>query len=549
MAEWAMLGVTRIKSPVTIRTPGLNKAFSREEMEQVGINPATLSPARFVPLASGRGSPRFDDCSDLKHKDTLVVVCLSGGGARAARMAAHSLAFLEAEFNRLQPAAATRQPFFKRIDAWSSVSGGSIYASFVAAHLLSASGGHSNSFAELASEWPARWGGQKLGGASLVYYLWPGNLGYPPTLQVGTEWATLHLFARNLALLHEPGKMWMPLSQPRQLGDLPVQPRFYFNATCRETARPLIFTQSVLHRNLLGDPLSRLAVDPLQRWISNESMTESELTEPFRHAVTLEDLGSPPHKFPLAFAAMASAAFPGVFEPLQLRHYLFTTNSPTIQPVGGPLWWRQSEVTVVDGGIYDNSGLITALQLLAYLRHGQIRSNQSMIVLALDANNEAEGYTKPAELPRTPWKLDLPFRGATSAAVTIAGIYESQQSLVMAAIQHQIRTLERDGTLKYFPIRLRDAELIAPPEHETSVLARLKKLKRTADDEAKSGLKAVNLLGIIQDIPTDFVLTDDEDRHLKITVEGLLLRASEAGPSVAEGFLRAVSKASIIQDP
>lgn len=535
-----MLGISRIKSPVTLTTPGLNKPFTREELRQAGISPESFLPTGTNARAPGPDGLRFDDYADLKAQDVTVVVCLSGGGARAARMATHTLAHLEAQYNRQHPAA-DATPLVKRIDGWSSISGGSVFASFVAARLSQAEGVHTNTFADLVDTWRARWGTRQLGGAALIYYLWPGNLGYAPAMQVGTEWATLHLFARNLAVLHEPGMRWLPLTRMRQLGDLPARPRFFFNTTCRETARPLILTQSVLHRNLNGDPLARLAEDPLKRWIANEPAPPAELAEPFRHAATLEDLGSPPNRFPLAYAAMASAAFPGVFEPVALRHYLYASNAPT-SGTGGNLWWRQSEVTVVDGGIYDNTGLITALQLFYYLRQGQRRPEQKMVILAIDANNEPEGYAGAIPPSRMPWKLDLPFRGALSAVSTVAGMYNSQQALVMAAINHRIRTLEQQGVLEYFPVRLRDAAHLASPAEADSARAQLLKLKERAESEAKSTIQAVNLFGIIQEIPTDFVLTAEEDQDLKRTVEQLLQRRTGNQPGVAEGFLRALGR-------
>lgn len=529
-AERAMLGLGRIKSPVTLSTPGLNRPFTREELAQAGINPADLTPV-------ATGGPRFADLGDLQRKDTIIVVCLSGGGARAARMATHTLALLEREYNQRGPAGGEGVPFVQRVDAWSSISGGSVFASFVAAHLMARPGGHTNSFAELTEAWRARWGVQRLGGAAMIYYVWPGNLGYAPVMQVATEWATLDLFARNLAVLHEPAMRWHPLTRMRELGDLPEHPHFFFNATCRETARPLIFTRSVLHRNLTGDPLTRLAEDPLKRWIGGEPATPAELAEPFRHAATLEDLGSPPHRFPLAYAAMASAAFPGVFEPLALRHYAITTNATA----GRPLWWRQSALSVVDGGIYDNTGLVTALQLFDYLHQGRTNGGPRMVILSVDANNEPEGYAGAGAPPRVPWKLDLPLRGALSAVGTIAGVYSSQQRLVLAAIEQRIRTLERTGKLEYYPVRLRDAALL-PATATTLPANRLRELKERAEAEARSTIKAVNLFGVVQDIPTDFVLTDDEDRDLKLTVERLLHRVPEGRPSVANGLLRSLDR-------
>ncbi|MGA2862865.1 MAG: patatin-like phospholipase family protein [Verrucomicrobiota bacterium] len=379
-AEMTMLCVSRLKSPVTVATPGLNKPFTPAELEQAQIDRATLKPSEWPApglVNPSAGAPlgrvnqaRLDAGAELRQKDRLVIVCLSGGGARAARMAAHTLACLEQKYNRQYPAAAANHPLAGEIDAWSSISGGSLYASFAARQLLRDQGWRTNTFALLASQGRARWGTQGLGGMAALYYLWPGNLGYGPLMQFFTDWDTLDLFVHTLALCHEGGFPFLPSPRMSKLGELPVRPRFFFNATCRETSRPFIFTQSVVHRDLSGDPLARLTQDPLLRWIQGQPTPPNELNEPFRYASTLEDLGSPPNRFPLAYAAMASAAFPGIFEPLRLHRYWLATNAAA-GPRGHPKPWRlRTEVTLADGGLYDNTGLTTALEFFDYLSRG-----------------------------------------------------------------------------------------------------------------------------------------------------------------------------------
>jgi len=553
-AEMTMLCVSRLKSPVTVATPGLNKPFTPAELEQAQIDRATLKPSEGPAPAlvnPNAGPPlarvdqaRLDAGADLRQKDRLVIVCLSGGGARAARMAAHTLACLEQKYNRQYPAAAADHPLAGQIDAWSSISGGSLYASFVARQLLRDQGARTNTFALLASQGRARWGTQGLGGMAALYYLWPGNLGYGPLMQFFTDWDTLDLFVHTLALCHEGGFPFLPSPRMSKLGELPVRPRFFFNATCRETSRPFIFTQSVVHRDLSGDPLARLTQDPLLRWIQGQPTPPNELNEPFRYASTLEDLGSPPNRFPLAYAAMASAAFPGIFEPLRLHRYWLATNA-TAGPSGHPKLWRlRTEVTLADGGLYDNSGLTTALEFFDYLGRASTRPKK-LVLLAIDANNQPEGYTGARAPSRSPFHYGLPFRAAAAAVATVSKMYNSQQALVAAAINHRLEALEQAGRLEACHLRLKDALKLIPTANDVSMRAKLRRLREHAAKQPWSQIQALSFFGLVQDIPTDFVLSNQEDEDLRGIVERLLEWKHQANaPSLAERFLQAVAEAS-----
>ena len=445
--ERTMICVSRIKSPVTFCTPAVNQPFEDKELLAAGIDPRTRQPLPPDLAATNRdetppgpGRARYDSLADLRQKDTVVMICLSGGGARAARMAVHTLAGLEERFNELYHPAVGDASLAGRIDAWSTSSGGSVYASFVA--LQYQRGLRTNLFQVLADGGSVRSGTQYLGGMATFFYLWPLNLGYAPIMQVVTDWDTLDLFAHNLALFHEGGFPLFPFSRAWTLGDLPERPRFYFNATCRDTSRPFIFTQLVTHRDLSGDPLARLAPDPLLRWIDS-APSNAVPREPFLHASTLEDLGSPPNRFPLAYAAMGSAAFPGVFEPLPLRCYRDRTNAAP--------WWLRKQVTLVDGGLYDNSGVTTALDLFDYLRSGDGPKPKKLILLAVDADNERQDYAGPETASVLPWRYGVPLRGASAAVSALKKLYKSQQALVSACALHHIRELEQQGRLELLP--------------------------------------------------------------------------------------------------
>ena len=524
--ERTMICLSRIKSPVIITTPAVNGPFAEKDLLALGINPVTRQPLPAAAAATNHAAAsapahtvRYDSLEDLRAKDTVVMVCLSGGGARAARMAAHTLAALEEKYNAMYPLETGSHSLAGRIDAWSTSSGGSVYASFVALH--SQRGLRTNTFAALAGGGNVHSATQYLGDMAAFYYLWPLNLGYAPMMQLVTDWDTLDLFAHSLALLQEERFPLVPFTRNWTLGDLPERPRFYFNATCRDTSRPFIFTQSVVHRDLSGDPLARLAPDPLFRWIENVSPAAAP-REPFLHASTLEDLGSPPNRFPLAYAAMASAAFPGVFDPLPLRCYHDPTNSPP--------WWRRKQVSIVDGGLYDNSGVATALELFDFLRSTGESRPKKLILLAVDADNDRQSYAGAETPSAVPWQFGLPVRGATTMVSTLKKLYNRQQDLVTAATHRHIRDLADQHLIEFFPVRLKDARGTVAGDFGS-------------DGALEQNLAHVDIFGLVKNIPTDFVVTAREDRQLQFVVHKLLADAPAGQPSLAERFARAVREA------
>src|SRR5439155_7360872 len=87
--------------------------------------------------------PTFDRFADFQcgpdAQDTLVVVSISGGGSRAGVFAAHVLAQLERKYDQIRgcgdKASCDVTSFARRIHAFSTVSGGSLYAFYVAREL------------------------------------------------------------------------------------------------------------------------------------------------------------------------------------------------------------------------------------------------------------------------------------------------------------------------------------------------------------------------------------------------------------------------------
>jgi hypothetical protein len=101
----------------------------------------------------------FDGLGDLRVKPAVTFVAFSGGGARAAVMSAWAMERLEKRYNDLVPQAATESlhlpSYANAVDAYSSVSGGSLYAYHVAlARILSRA---RDAHAMEKMQAPARW--------------------------------------------------------------------------------------------------------------------------------------------------------------------------------------------------------------------------------------------------------------------------------------------------------------------------------------------------------------------------------------------------------
>ena len=91
---------------------------------------------RFIKTDSDESSrsPQIDVLEDLSDSEILIFVAISGGGSRAASLAAHSISLLEKAFISLQQelGVTSAPPMIRLVDAFSTVSGGSLYTYQVA---------------------------------------------------------------------------------------------------------------------------------------------------------------------------------------------------------------------------------------------------------------------------------------------------------------------------------------------------------------------------------------------------------------------------------
>ncbi|MBW2692462.1 MAG: hypothetical protein JRE57_07490 [Deltaproteobacteria bacterium] len=395
--------------------------------------------------------PVHGPAEELGH--TTVLVAVSGGGSRASIFAAYSMAFLEREYNRI---AAHFRPdasaMIDLIDGFSTVSGGSIYAFHVARRLagpsLEASSPEplpseiapaisEHTLEPLAdklippiSQGPLepcalpsemqRYDEERRGRYSTLCHTVEdrrpmrtlgtacfqsafGYFGSGLPFAIFTDRGYVDHLARGLEF-YEPFSLFMgatPLVNPFSLnprflplGDLPPRPSFFFNATALETGSPFVLTQNVM--NLPGGKLPRRAT----RIDLPSPHNQADDFRPLRHSLTLEEIGSSPGRFPLAYAAAASAAFPAGVEPLPVRRYDYRAGVREFEPT-------EAKLSLADGGIFDNSGMMTAADLFEYLAERKGIHELILITINADASEYDLAFKERVFPPRD----SLPIRG------------------------------------------------------------------------------------------------------------------------------------------
>jgi hypothetical protein len=426
---YAPIPVSVIRLPITVNPWTVGNLFEMDTDQGTEVN-APLKVADRAALtrvaeALAQGASRseaargqkfarehFETFKTFTDKETLVFVTVSGGGARAEALGAHTMSLLEQKFNEIALLYAkdrglrTVAPMISQIDAYSSVSGGSIYVFHIALKFLpepqppsgyserSASKqcsdiserDASKSFQEIACN--ASPSMQRLGFYTALMYFGAGL----PLVTLGTDLdyldimaAGLDIFSRDTPIDIFPeiaSNMWnhKGILHMRTMGNLQTcaaeRPLFLFNATAIETGTPFVISQSLLH----------VPTDSLGR---SSARLDANLNEPPKllpQAVTLEDINSSPAKFPLAFAAMASAAFPIGMEPVPLRKYGYDESSMR-------RYETDELIHLADGGVYDNSGLVSAVDLFDYLRDRRVnRETRVKRLLLLSINAETTNY-------------------------------------------------------------------------------------------------------------------------------------------------------------
>lgn len=549
------IGASLVKLPVTLSIYNVNDPLSDrtanallDASSAVGSGVLRLEAMReereSENLKSEEFDKYFDTFDDLAATETIVIVCMSGGGARAACLAAHAMALLEKKYNKIvqkHRASLTIDPcpMLDRINAYSTVSGGSLYAYQVGEKLRKMD---SDSGQNTSLRLPRFAGRQPLARTTAFQQInqkrWPkrkiADLGFWSSIRVFspvnmacrgiTNWSYLHCLAAELA-----GNWFF---RP-QMQDLPPSPRFYFNTTCLETGLPFILTQRIVH--LPSDPgPENLRLWSLPRTARLDLETEEQIEEtannavrPFRHAHTLEEIKSSPAMFPVNFAAAASAAFPFASEPLQLRVYGLRMS----QVAGSEaeksrrdraqkgLYESLNTLHLTDGGIFDNSGLVTAVDLFEYLaRTTQKRPKRVKRLILLSINAEISQYD--SEYPRktsslrsffdwldVKWPIDILVKGGQSIDLAY---FNNKRRVEKLAIKN-LNKLKDELGIEYlhFPVNLT----------QLSIYDRYQIRPCVANDD---------LFLQIQSIETDFVISPADDALLAEAAQRLVTTDQES---------------------
>jgi hypothetical protein len=382
-AEWFAIGFGILRLPVTLQTPEPNVCLdpeqrvaldalgkevragrSRAAAVTAGAFGADRRPRKDGPCYQNNAKDprpdRIDTLEDLLRDETIFLVALSGGGARAARLSTYALATLEQRYNELASSCEACAPLWDTVHGFSTVSGGSVYAAHLAYELLdwSETEDHRDFFSRAAASREVSLGTKSLGPLSALAYLSPTNLFLLPVITFFSDRTYLDILAHSINYSQRRPLFF----RETLLGDLPARPRFLFNAVEVRHGVPFVITQRVMN----------MSSEVPQRWTARIDLPRYEAHDParpFLRTLTLEDLNSSPGRFPIAYAAMASAAFPPVMEPLQARRFR-RDSSPS-----------DEVFLLTDGGVFDNSGLATAVDLFEYV--------------AWEASREAERNGEP----------------------------------------------------------------------------------------------------------------------------------------------------------
>jgi hypothetical protein len=485
----APLPLSLLRAPLTIDTGDRNDPLTDAErcrlqlMAEDAANGVSRTAVKdkyryrrhdrtFFPYCASAGHDAiesdFDTLQDLIDAPTIIFVAISGGGSRAASLAAHTMSLLERRVNELareldRPRSAA---MVDAIDAFSTVSGGSIYAyrvartkavfdrtlrdgppdlhqSLQALHASrrqkrAACSTEDDFFADFSRCFFTYQGTviQNVGLASAAFYFSPTALFLAPALIATTDLNYLDILAGGLSyiglfsdLRFEASRSVLALYKELwpttfRLGDLSDHPRMFFNATVLETGYPFIFTKRLMHLPLdsVERRTVRLDVEVDRRLaIQKEGSIVATAAPPVNHAleirqpkplaqaITLEELNSSPARFPLAYAVMASAAFPIGIEPLRIVKFGYDPGTRRLHK-------SAERLLLTDGGVFDNSGLTTVIDLAAYIKERRRLerqdSPQRMIILSINAEgDDYDVYYPKRTPPEPPWyERWFPFR-------------------------------------------------------------------------------------------------------------------------------------------
>lgn len=273
-------------------------------------------------------------------KKTVFFVTLSGGGSRAAYMAARVLHELDKVGER---------PMTNSIDAVFSVSGGSLAAAlFANSRDPDAANGDGN--------------GGSISSAAATWQPW-------------TEAMTESVLSKPLATT-----MAAQLANPLMLSE------YLFGGLSRTDLLERAIEQDIL--GSVEQPLRFGALNPARppifivATLATSEGAAAFAPRPFGSVfifspANLAQLGIDPDSVPVARAIAASAAFPGLLSPLALPRY---RRSVYEAQLGSPRY-----VHLIDGGNADNLGLLGVKRALLEDQYRLLRECDNIVVLSVDA--------------------------------------------------------------------------------------------------------------------------------------------------------------------
>jgi hypothetical protein len=283
------------------------------------------------------------------------------------------------------------------------------------------------------------------------------------------------------------------------LGELPQRPRFFFNAVALETGAPFVLTQRI----------QQLPSDYRPVWTARIDVPHGarDRARPLVSSLSLEDLNSSPALFPLTYAAMASASFPPVMEPLEVRRYGLDEDAEE-------MYATEHKVHLTDGGVFDNSGLITAVDFFEHLVYEARRKSRGrpvrrrLVLLSINAEtSRALANLRGVEL-----------RGDN---VWGAGVDWPIRHLGAKAIDQIHFTNKRRGEEVAWD-RLTDLQRTMKPDVEIELVYLPVNLTQLSEFDPYAIEDGEQMFQDVSDIATDYVIRISEDELLARAVEMIL---------------------------
>jgi predicted acylesterase/phospholipase RssA len=431
-----------------------------------------LAHVERLPQADPAGSASY--FSQSQDPDVIVGVALSGGGSRAALFAAGGLKALA-----LVPVGPERRSLLEQVSHLSSVSGGSLAASYFvsqkpprATPVLGPDGALTDEYRIFFDRYQDAMG-ENYERPILLRQTWNFRAFNPTKAATSLSEVLDDGYLGGLTLRQ--------LNQREARGD---SPRLIINTTLYNNGRRFVITtlpREAFQYNVLQELRAALkSRGQALEFPPSLARAQAELT-PW----TFDDLGADPRNVPLSKAVAASASFPPLVGPV------------TVQVAGSDLFWHAG-----DGGLFDNQGAESLMQVaLKKLREGTARR---ALILVLDSSYP---FTLGGErLGRT----EKGFTVFTRDPSRIVGIMEQRANAYQAMVWHILQAggilLPDARTVTVIVLRHTDAAW-----HDD--LGDVPAVCRREESELNSP-RAVNER--LAQIPTRFAIDSDCDRQLLV---------------------------------